>query len=238
MASNFLELSEVNAGFDGRPVLVGLSLIVAQGSAVAVIGPNGHGKTTLLRCISGLVALTSGEVRFGGSSLVGMSVEAIASHGLVHVVQGDNNFPEMTVHDNLVVSAHLRGSSDEINRCLEEVHALFPKLLERSKQIAGTLSGGENRMLSIGRGLMAGGRLLLLDEPSLGLAPVVIDHIYEVIAKLKAKGVTIVIVEENASKVVDLVDKIYLLDDGQFVWEGTPDQLEMQREVVETYLGG
>src|SRR5262249_37507907 len=159
-------------------------------------------KTTLLRCISGLVPWT-GDIRFARTSLRGTRASEIVARGVVHIPQGDLIFTEMTVRDNLLTGAHLIRNAEETHRRLEKVHELFPKPAERSKQIASTLSGGERRMLSIGRGLMTGGRILLVDEPTLGLAPLVKEQIYRVLTGLKQQGHTIVIVEENVSEVVD-----------------------------------
>ena len=238
MDSGLLELSGVHAGYHSRPVLRGLSMVVSEGSVTAIIGPNGHGKTTLLRCISGLVPLLEGEIRFDGAHLRGMEADQIVARGIVHIPQGDLIFPDMTVRDNLLVGAHLPAAHAEAANRLADVHRLFPRLAEREGQIASTLSGGERRMLSIGRGLMTGGRILLLDEPSLGLAPIVIEQIYKVIARLRDQGRTILIVEENVSRTIDIADRMYLLDHGEFVWQGAPDDLVTDDEVLKTYFGG
>jgi branched-chain amino acid transport system ATP-binding protein len=156
----------------------------------------------------------------------------------VHVPQGDLLFPDMTVLENLLMGAYLPEAAAHVGRRLEEVFALLPKLRDRQNQIASTLSGGERRMVGIGRGLMAGGKVLMLDEPSLGLAPIIIDQIYELIDSLKATGRTIVLVEENVARVFDRADRVYLLDNGRFVWSGSGAELMKRPEVLETYLGG
>jgi branched-chain amino acid transport system ATP-binding protein len=238
MAEPLLELKDVSAGYHGRSVIRNISMTVPQGALVTLIGPNGHGKTTLLRCISGLVPATSGDLVFHGLSLTGLQAHQVVERGIVHVPQGDMLFADMTVLDNLLMGAYLPSAHAKSVRRLEEIFALLPRLAERRDQISSTLSGGERRMLGIGRGLMTGGELLMLDEPSLGLAPLLIDQIYDVIADLKRQGRTILLVEENASRVMELADRIYLLDDGRIVWEGPPAELDSHRDIIETYLGG
>ncbi len=235
--STLLELDNIVAGYGVNQVLRGLSLQVAEGSLTAIIGPNGHGKTTLLRTISGLVPLGGGTISFAGRDLGRLRPDEIVAAGIVHVPQGDLLFPEMTVRDNLQMGAYLPAAAREMNRRLDEVFALLPKLKERSGQIASTLSGGERRMVGIGRGLMAGGRLLMLDEPSLGLAPIIIDQIYAVIWQLAASGRTILLVEENAARVADKAAQVALLDNGQFAWVGGGPELLARPKILETYLG-
>lgn len=215
-----------------------VSLDVREASVAALIGPNGHGKSTLLKCISGLVRPWGGEILFGGHSLVGLKPHQIVERGIHHIPQGDLIFPDMTVYDNLLMGAYLPEAYSQASRRLDEVFALLPPLKERQQQMGSTLSGGERRMLSIARGLMGGGRLLMIDEPSLGLAPLVIDQIYEVISNLQKEGLTILIVEENASRIVGIAERVYLLDDGKLVWQGSPHELEASEGVLATYLGG
>ncbi len=238
MSEALLTLAGVTAGYQGRVVLRGLDMSIEDGGFVAIIGPNGHGKTTLLRAISGLVPLDAGTIALDGRRLEGLRADEVAAAGIVHVPQGDMLFPEMTVLENLQMGAYLPAASARMAESLDMVFAMLPKLAERKGQVASTLSGGERRMAGIGRGLMAGGRVLMLDEPSLGLAPIVIDQIYEVIARLRAAGCTVLLVEENAGRVVDSADHIYLLDNGQFVWNGAGSELMSRPEIVETYLGG
>lgn len=238
MTGPLLELVNVHAGYRSLSVLHNISLTIPEGSFTTIIGPNGHGKTTLLRCISGLIPLSEGDVIFDNTRLKDLRADQIVERGIVHVPQGDIIYPDMTVRDNLLMGAYLPSVSADADERLGEVHRIFPRLAERRNQIASTLSGGERRMLSIGRGLMTGGRLLMIDEPSLGLAPVVVDQIYEVVADLKKQKRTILLVEENASRVMELADAIYLVDNGQLVWQGTPDELMSHTEIIETYLGG
>jgi branched-chain amino acid transport system ATP-binding protein len=232
-----LSLNGLSAGYGANQVLRGISLDVPAGRLTAIIGPNGHGKTTLLRVISGLVPVSGGTIQFSGLSLAGKRADEIVAAGIVHVPQGDLLFPEMTVLENLQMGAYLPEAGKQMRTRLEEVFALLPKLKERRDQVASTLSGGERRMVGIGRGLMAGGKLLMLDEPSLGLAPIVIDRIYEVISTLTHTGRTILVVEENAARIADKAVQVALLDNGQFAWTGGGAELMQRPKILETYLG-
>ncbi len=235
--SALLTIEQVTAGYGSQNVLHNVSLEVAEGGLTAIIGPNGHGKTTLLRAISGLVNLRAGRISLAGKPLVGLRPDEIVAAGIVHVPQGDMLFPEMTMLENLLMGAYLPAASAEAPRRLEKVFTLLPKLKDRRSQVASTLSGGERRMVGIGRGLMAGGRLLMLDEPSLGLAPFVIDQIYEVVSELAAAGQSILVVEENAARVAGKAALIALLDNGELVWSGAGAELMARPEILETYLG-
>jgi branched-chain amino acid transport system ATP-binding protein len=234
--SALLQVEELVAGYQGRPVLQGISLTVPAGSVVGLIGPNGHGKTTLLRVVSGLLAPMAGRIVFDGAPIAGRRADEIVGRGLVQVPQGDLLFPEMTVLENLQMGGYLAPPA-ALGRRLEEVFQLFPKLAERRRQLASTLSGGERRMVGIGRGLMAGGRLLMLDEPSLGLAPIIIEQIYAAIRQLVAAGSTVLIVEENATRLADLAQELHLLDSGRFVWRGDGQALLRSPEILASYLG-
>jgi branched-chain amino acid transport system ATP-binding protein len=233
-----LEIDNVSAGYGKQQVLHGVSLSVGHGQMVAVLGPNGHGKTTLLRCISGIVRAASGNIRLDGDDITGRRIDEIVQRGIIHIPQGDLIFPQMSVFENLLMGAYLETNGAAVQERLDQVYGLLPRLRERHRQTATTLSGGERRMLAIGRGLMSGGRTLLVDEPSLGLAPLVIEQIYQVLAELKRQGRSILLVEENASRVADEADMIYLLDDGRIVWQGQSQQLWENTELIETYLGG
>jgi branched-chain amino acid transport system ATP-binding protein len=237
MAAPLLVVDAISAGYLGRDVLHEISLQVEEGSLVAIIGPNGHGKTTLLRAVSGLLGLHGGRIALAGADIHRRRPDEIVAAGIVHAPQGDMLFPDMTVLENLQMGAYLPAAAARMGERLDEVYALLPKLAERRGQVASTLSGGERRMVGIGRGLMAGGRLLMLDEPSLGLAPILIDQIYEVILRLRAAGRTIVLVEENVARVADKADRIHLLDNGRFVWEGAGSELMGRPEILATYLG-
>ena len=233
-----LTLAGVWAGYQALPVLKGISIEVGQGRLVTVVGPNGHGKTTLLKTISGLVKLQRGTIALGGAPIGGLPPDAVAARGVAHVPQGDMLFPQMSVEENLRMGAYVEPRPQVVTRRLDEVFALLPRLAERRRQLASTLSGGERRMVGIGRGLMMEARVLLIDEPSLGLAPLIIEQVYGVIADLKASGRSILLVEENPARVTGLADVIHLLDDGEIVWSGLPDELMARDELLATYLGG
>jgi branched-chain amino acid transport system ATP-binding protein len=233
-----LAITGIVSGYKGPPVLKGLSLDVECGQLITVVGPNGHGKTTLLKTISGLVTLHCGGIELEGASIAHLSPDAIAARGVAHVPQGDMLFPQMSVEENLRMGAYVEKNAGIVAQRLDEVFARLPKLAERRRQLASTLSGGERRMVGIGRGLMMGGRVMLIDEPSLGLAPLIIEQIYTVIADLKASGRSILLVEENPARVIGLADRIHLLDNGEFVWSGLPDELMARDELLSTYLGG
>ncbi|SFH63636.1 ABC transporter ATP-binding protein [Albimonas pacifica] len=233
-----LALKDVRAGYGGPDVLKGVSLEVPRGCIVTVVGPNGHGKSTLLRTVSGLTRLRGGRILALGAEIQDHAAHRRAAAGIAHVPQGDLLFPDMTVLENLRMGAYLERDAAQEKRRLDEVFALLPRLAERRTQVAASLSGGERRMVGIGRGLMAGGQVLMLDEPSLGLAPLVIEQIYEVIARLREQGRTILLVEENPARVAELSDVMHLFDDGEIVWSGAPDDLMNREELLATYLGG
>ncbi|CDX18433.1 leucine/isoleucine/valine transporter subunit; ATP-binding component of ABC superfamily [Mesorhizobium sp. SOD10] len=235
MAEAALEIVDVSAGYAGRIVLDAIKLSARKGELTAIVGPNGHGKSTLLKAISGLVPVTSGEIRLAGSRIDRLRPDQIVERGVIQVPQGDLLFPAMTVHENLLMGAYANAGG--LAERLDFVFALLPKLKERRNQTAGTLSGGERRMCGIGRGLMAGGEVLMLDEPSLGLAPIVIEQIYEVIFNLRREGRTILLVEENAERIAEHADMIHLLDNGRIAWSGLGAELMARPEIVETYLG-
>lgn len=235
--TNLLNIESVTAGYFGRPVLSDVTLPIEAGSLVLLLGPNGHGKTTLLRCISGLLPLTQGTIRYGGEDISGCPVEQLVGLGLIHIPQGDLLFPDMTIEENLQMGAYLVRSKRVVEERLANVYELIPKLKVLRQQAANSLSGGERRMLAIGRGLMAEARLILVDEPSLGLAPIVIDQVYELLSDLKTRGMTILLVEENASRALDLADHIHLLDNGRITWRGKASQMLASQEMSEAYLG-
>ena len=232
-----LEVSGIHAGYAGSEVLHGIDLVVREGEGVIVLGPNGHGKTTLLRAITGLLPPRSGEVRFKGRDITRERADVIAAAGLVHIPQGDLLFPDMTVLENLLMGAYHRSTWNERRARLGRIYELFPWLKLRGSQPARSLSGGERRMLAIGRGLMARAELLIIDEPSLGLAPVTTQQIYESIRAVKEGGMAILLADENANHVADLADRIYLLESGTLVREGPAGLLMGDTALLESYLG-
>lgn len=234
---NVLEVRDLHAGYGAQAVLRGVDLNVAAGTITGLLGPNGHGKTTLLRCVSGLLKPFKGSVRLNGAELTNQEPEWIAARNLGQVPQGDMLFARMSVQDNLLMGAYLRPAWAAREASLKRVFALFPRLRERLKQNAGTLSGGERRMLSIGRALMSCAQLLMIDEPSLGLAPKVIEDIYTAIVRLAADGLTILLVEESVERVAEVCRQVYLLDDGQIRWQGKAAELDGNTDLISTYLG-
>ncbi|GGA43847.1 ABC transporter ATP-binding protein [Pelagibacterium lentulum] len=232
-----LSIQNLTAGYGAQIVLRNLSLDVESGTLTALIGPNGHGKSTLLRAISGLVTIAAGQILLAGTRIDRYRPDAIVARGIVHVPQGDLLFPDMTVLENLRMGSYLPAAARLERQRLEEVFTLLPKLRDRQQQTASTLSGGERRMVGIGRGLMTSGRILMLDEPSLGLAPIIIDQIYEVVDTLRRSGRTVILVEENAVRAADIADEIHLLDHGGIAWGGTGAELSGRPELLETYLG-
>jgi branched-chain amino acid transport system ATP-binding protein len=232
-----LQVNDLQAGYGGSQVLHGVSLHVQDGEAVVILGPNGHGKTTLLRAISGLIQPTAGHVALEGREITRLEPEAIVAAGVVHIPQGDLLFPEMTVMENLLMGAYRSDAWRERDKQAERVFALFPRLAERKKQLARSLSGGERRMLALGRGLMGKARIFMIDEPSLGLAPLVIEQVYETIREIKRTGLSILLVEENANHIAGLADRVYLLEAGTLVQEGTAEELLQNEALLAAYLG-
>jgi branched-chain amino acid transport system ATP-binding protein len=226
------------AGYDRSVVIDGLDLEVADGATAVVIGPNGHGKTTLLRAVSGLIKPFRGEVELAGERIDGQAAEAIARKGVVHVMQGDGLFVEMTVEENLLMGAFPGGSWRGRRAALKRVYSELPAVEERKGHKARTLSGGERRLVGLGRGMMRPGLLLLIDEPSLGLAPVAIEAVYAVIRRLRSEASSaIVLIEENFTHVGGVADVVHILEAGRIVRSGPYAELAADRTVVETYLG-
>jgi branched-chain amino acid transport system ATP-binding protein len=234
--SALLRLDGVEAGYGDLTAIAGVSLEVRQGEAVALIGGNGAGKTTTLRAITGLVPVRAGRIEFAGARLDGLRSAEIVARGIAHVPEGRQLFPTLTVRDNLELGARAadRARSGDT---LERVFALFPRLRERERQLAGTLSGGEQQMCAIGRGLMARPRLLLLDEPSLGLAPVMVKLIFETLQRVNDAGTTIMLVEQNVPRALQLSHRGYVLENGRLALNGTRAELLASPHVKQAYLG-
>ena len=232
-----LTLENVSAGYGSFQVLFGVSLEVKAGESVAVIGPNGAGKTTLLRVISKLIDATAGEIRMEGRSLNAVPAHEVIGLGIAQVPENRRLFPRLSVEDNLKMGAYLPAARARFAERLEMVFALFPRMKERHAQLAGTLSGGEQQMCAIGRALMSGPKLLLLDEPSAGLAPVVVQAIFEVVRKMSAEGYTVLIVEQNVRQVLKVVNRAYLLETGRIKSSGSAAELLDSSEIRKAYLG-
>jgi ABC-type branched-subunit amino acid transport system ATPase component len=234
-----LALEGVSAGYGAIRALQGISLAVREGEIVAVIGANGAGKTTALRAVSGLLPLTGGRVLFRGEPLDGMRPEEIVSRGVVHVPEGRKIFAELTVAENLALGAYLHHRDPaETRRRADQVLERFPVLRDRQRQRGGTLSGGEQQMLAIARGLMARPRLLLLDEPSMGLAPMLVREMFDVVREINAAGTTILLVEQNAAMALGVAHRAYVLEAGRIVLEGEARRLQADEQVKRAYLGG
>ncbi len=232
-----LRLCRVDAGYGSFQALFGVDLEVRAGEAVAVIGPNGAGKTTLLRVISGVLPPRAGDILVEGRSVVGWRPHRLIELGIAHVPEHRRLFPRLTVEENLLMGAFPRTARGRWRERLAFVYELFPRLVERRRQPAGTLSGGEQQMCAIGRGLMAGPRLLLLDEPSAGLAPVVVQQVFALVADLRRQGYTVLIVEQNIRQILRLVDRAYLLETGRIRRAGSAAELLASEDIRKAYIG-
>lgn len=233
-----LELIDLRAGYNRVDVLRSVSIAVPMGAFVGILGPNGAGKTTLMRSISGLTRLHGGDIRFEGRSLGGMTPEAIVDAGIIHVPQGRMLFSDLTIAENLQLGAYRRAARPDYRKNLGRVEGYFPILKERSRQVAGVLSGGEQQMLAIGRALMSEPRLLILDEPSLGLAPRIIDEIFRVMKRINEEdGVTVLVAEQNAMKVLQSVERAYVLESGIVARQGQASDLLHDEQIKASYLG-
>ena len=217
--------------------LKGVSLSAEKGKITCILGPNGAGKTTLMFSIAGILKPKSGSVTLNGTKITGQSAPAILRQGLALVPENRLVFPEMTVMDNLMAGAYLNSNASEVQDDVDRMFIRFPRLKERIDQLAGTLSGGEQQMLAVARALMARPSILLMDEPSVGLAPVIVDQIFDIIAALKDEGLSILLVEQNATKALKIADQFYLLDQGKVTFSGRPDELSGDDVIRRAYLG-
>ena len=232
-----LKLADVSASYGTVPAVQNVSIEIGEGEAVGLLGANGAGKSTTLRVISGLVGLTAGKISFAGTDLASLPSHRIPELGIAHVPEGRQVFPEMTVQENLEIGAYVPKAKAERSRTLELVYSIFPRLADRKKQLAGTMSGGEQQMLAVGRGLMLKPRLLMLDEPSLGLAPVMTDVTFEKIGEIHKMGTAILLVEQNVSRALSLVQRAYVLESGNVIMHGTSAELANNKQVQAAYLG-
>jgi branched-chain amino acid transport system ATP-binding protein len=232
-----LSLSAVSAGYGSFQALFGVSLEIARGEAVGVIGPNGAGKTTLMRVISGMLPMSEGAMTLEGQAIGGLPAHEIIEHGIAHVPENRRLFPRLTVEENLRVGAYIPAARACFAEQLDYVYTLFPRLKDRRMQAAGTMSGGEQQMCAIGRALMSKPKVLLMDEPSAGLAPLVVQQVFDLVRRIRAEGLTVLIVEQNVQQVLDVVDRAYLLEVGAIKLSGTSVELKGNSFIRESYLG-
>jgi branched-chain amino acid transport system ATP-binding protein len=237
MSEPMLEVTGLRAGYLDTTVIRNLTFTVPEGDVAVLIGPNGHGKTTLLRAISGLIAPSGGRVKLNGQDVTGRPAEFISGLGLVHVPQGDGLFAEMSVEENMMMGAFPAASWRHRRNELARIYEQFPVLAGRASQRAWTLSGGERRLVALGRALMRPSCIMLIDEPSLGLAPLAIDAVYEAIRRLKATGATLVLVEENFTHVGAVADAVHVVESGTIIASGSFAELSVDPAIVQTYLG-
>jgi branched-chain amino acid transport system ATP-binding protein len=232
-----LSLAAISAGYGSFQVLFDVSFEVPRGEAVGVIGPNGAGKTTLMRVISGLVQRYTGAMKLEGRSIGGLPAHRMVEQGIAHVPENRRLFPRLTVEDNLRIGAYLPRARRQCAEQLDRVYKLFPRLKDRREQLAGTLSGGEQQMCAIGRALMSDPKLLLMDEPSAGLAPLVVAQVFDLVHRIRAEGLTVLIVEQNVQQVLDVVDRAYLLEVGRIKLAGTSAELKGNDFIRKSYMG-
>ena len=233
-----LEVRDLQVYYGMIHAIKGISFDVNQGEVIALIGANGAGKTTTLHTITGLLAPKSGSVLFEGKDITKVPAHKIVSMGMAHVPEGRRVFAELSVYENLKLGAYTRKDKKEIEETLARVYKSFPRLEERKNQLAGTLSGGEQQMLAMGRALMSNPKLLMLDEPSMGLAPILVEQIFDIIEKLNEAGTTILLVEQNAQAALAIADKAYVLETGKIILSGTGAELARSEQVKKAYLGG
>jgi branched-chain amino acid transport system ATP-binding protein len=232
-----IELRNISASYGRVPAIGGVTINVGEGEAVGLLGVNGAGKSTTLRAISGMVKLTVGSITFLGQDITSLPPHRITELGIAHVPEGRQVFPEMTVHENLEIGSYAPRAKADRARSLDLVYGIFPRLAERRKQLAGTMSGGEQQMLAVGRGMMLKPRLLMLDEPSLGLAPVMCDVTFEKIQEIHKMGTAILLVEQNVSRALGLVQRAYVLESGKVIMQGNSAELANNPQVQAAYLG-
>lgn len=236
--SKALKLNDLHVSYGNIKALKGIDITIPKGKIVALLGANGAGKTTTLRTISGLVEALNGSVNLGDEEITNLLPSRITRKGVAQSPEGRQIFPELTVEENLKIGAFTLSNKKQIKANFERVHKYFPILLERKKQIAGTLSGGEQQMLAIARALMASPEVLLLDEPSLGLAPLIVKDIFEIVKEINREGTTVLIVEQNALQTLKIADYAYVLEVGEISMQGPAEELIRDKKLIEAYLGG
>ena len=232
-----LEVKELYAGYGNMKVIHGVNLTVEAGETVSLLGANGVGKTTLVRCISGIYKTDSGSITFMGEDITDMAAEKVAELGISQVPEGRHLFSKMSVKENLLMGSYIKRAKKNRNNNLEYVYSLFPELLTMEKKPAGNLSGGQQQMVAIGRALMAEPKLLILDEPSIGLSPVMTDKVFDIIRKIKENGVSVLVSEQNAEEVLSLSHRAYVMQQGTIVLEGVAEDIKNDDKIRQAYLG-
>ncbi len=237
MSENILEIKDLLVSYGGIEAVKGISFDVPKGKIVTLIGANGAGKSTVLKTVSGIVKPKNASIIFEGTEISGKTPDFIVSKGVTLVPEGRRVFPNLTVSENLKIGAYLRKDKKAIQKDTEHVYELFPRLKERSWQLAGTLSGGEQQMLAVGRALMSSPKLIMMDEPSLGLAPLVVQDIFSIIRQINDEGITVLLIEQNANMALKIADKAYVMETGRITKEGTGAELLADETIKEAYLG-
>ncbi|SKC47993.1 ABC transporter ATP-binding protein [Maledivibacter halophilus] len=238
MAQIALNIENLEVSYGNIKALKGINIVVPEGKIIALLGANGAGKTTTLKAISGVVKINVGNIKFFNRDITNKDAEKITSLGVIQSPEGRQVFPDLTVEENLKIGAFTVKNKNDIDKNFKRVYKYFPRLAERKKQIAGTLSGGEQQMLAIARALMASPKILLLDEPSLGLAPLIVQDIFEIVKEINEEGTTVLIIEQNALQTLKIADYAYVLEVGEINIEGRADELIKDKKLVEAYLGG
>jgi branched-chain amino acid transport system ATP-binding protein len=237
MSATLLKVSGLKVAYGGIQAVKGVDFEVNEGELVTLIGSNGAGKTTTMKAITGSLALNDGDVQYLGKSIRGRGAWELVKQGLAMVPEGRGVFTRMTIQENLQMGAHIRTDKPEVAADLDKVFTIFPRLKERRDQLAGTLSGGEQQMLAMGRGLMSRPKVLLMDEPSMGLSPIMVDKIFEVVREVSAQGVTVLLVEQNASRALQIADRAYVMESGLITMQGDAKQMLSDPKVRAAYLG-
>lgn len=232
-----LQVTDLKVNYGVIQAIKGVSFEVNEGEVIALIGANGAGKTTILHTVTGLIALKSGKIEFEGKDITKMPAHKIVTLGMAHVPEGRRVFADLSVYENLLMGAFTRKDKDEIAKTLEMVYKRFPRLRERKNQVAGTLSGGEQQMLAMGRALMSHPKILLMDEPSMGLSPILVEEIFHIIREISAGGTTVLLVEQNAKKALSIADRAYVLETGNIVLSGDAKEMMNNESIKKAYLG-
>ena len=237
MSNSILEIKDLVVSYNGIEAVKGISFDVPKGKIVTLIGANGAGKSTVLKTVAGIVKPKNASIVFEGNEIAGKTPDFIVSKGVTLVPEGRRVFPNLTVSENLKIGAYLRKDKKAIQKDTQHVYELFPRLKERSWQLAGTLSGGEQQMLAVGRALMSSPKLIMMDEPSLGLAPLVVQDIFSIIRQINSEGITVLLIEQNANMALKIADKAYVMETGRITTEGTGAELLADESIKEAYLG-